>query len=183
MKETGLDGAGNLHVFRGKTISVFDLSPERRYELIAEGAPTGSGVEVVASFPEHMILHLPGNDDSGDSIVVYDSSRLELVSGILLGGSVVCAGPCRDGVVVQMENGTVLVLELETGDKGETSLRIDRAFFLEGPRGMIAGAGNSFMMSGKDGRVMYGKFDPYLPLAYEIESRSVLTPSLPIDKD
>ncbi|HSG28179.1 MAG TPA: hypothetical protein VLA34_06845 [Candidatus Krumholzibacterium sp.] len=173
--ETFISGDGDLVAFCSGEISVFDLSAGGLFDRIAERPRHGPGADVVSGLGGLLVMHVPG--DGNDTMTVFDTSKMEVVSRTGLRGKVAASGPVPGGAVVQMENGTVLVFRVSRPDGVEPVIGVERSFYMDEIQEGMAGSGGSIMIYGEDRQVRFGRFDPWLPLPCGTESSVRVEPS------
>lgn len=158
-----------LVMHKSGTIKAFGTTGDKLLkELDRYSLPKAKG-KIVGPCSGELVLLREGSRIAGDTLLVLGAGNMKTAGLLMLPGRVEYAA-CRESkIILQLENGTVLFLELDD----ERTFSIYRALFVPFGVSMIYTDGDGIAAIGADGSLMRGSANDFYPGASGVHEVTV----------
>lgn len=154
---------GDLFVLDGPEVYLAGLAKNDRLSMKGERAPLPGDPTSAGILGDRLILKIPGRNDFGDTLVVFDTGSMSEISRIGLRGRVPIVSVHAEGVLAAVEEGTILDIRL--GD--DAAPYIHQSAWLPFDLIGLSGDGGGITAVSADGTPYHGALDGAPPLALE----------------
>ncbi len=161
VRDAVVSAGGDLLVFDGRDVSIFGLAEKDRFARKGNPLPLRGDPTVAGAFGDTLILKVPGEDDLGDTLLVYDMATRAEISRISFRGRIQRVSIHPKGILASMQEGTILDIRLGAGGTPYIHGSAWLPFDLMG----LSGGGSEITAVSYDGLCYHGPLDGAPPLA------------------
>ncbi|MCU0639549.1 MAG: hypothetical protein MUF59_06750 [Candidatus Krumholzibacteria bacterium] len=154
---------GDLFVLDGPEGYIVGLGENDRWSMKGEPAPLPGDPVSAGILGEKLVMKIPGRNDFGDTLVVFDPGSMSEISRIGLRGRAPFVSARGERILAAVEEGTILDIRL--GDDGTP--RIHQSAWLPFDMIGLSGDGSGITAVSADGTPYHGPLEGAPPLALE----------------